>query len=125
MNQNLHPHNLNLGSIGEDIASYYLQKKGFHIVDKNFRTGGGEIDLIGTFRGVLVFVEVKTRVGDTFGKPEEAIDKRKLYHVTKSAEYYKLLHPDLPDAMRIDAVCISLHDDLSLEYINHYENVTG
>ncbi|OGG15484.1 hypothetical protein A3D77_06570 [Candidatus Gottesmanbacteria bacterium RIFCSPHIGHO2_02_FULL_39_11] len=125
MNSPLLPHNLNLGSIGEEIASSYLQKKGFHIIDKNFRIRGGEIDLIGIWGKILIFIEVKTRIGDTFGPPEEAIDKRKLYHVTKSAEYYKLLHPHLPDTMRIDAVCISLKNDLTLEYINHYENVTG
>lgn len=125
MKSSLHPHNLNLGNVGENIASSYLQKKGFHIIDHNFRIKGGEIDLIGISKEVLVFIEVKTRIGDTFGPPEEAIDKRKLYHVSKSAEYYKMLHPNLPDCMRIDAVCISLNDDLTVKYINHYENVTG
>lgn len=124
LNPNL-PHNLNLGNIGESIASSYLEKKGFHVIDRNFRIRGGEIDLIATFENTLVFIEVKTRIGETMGTPEDAIDKRKLSRIAKSAEYYKMLHPYLPDIMRIDAICISLQENLSANYINYYENVTG
>ena len=50
-----------LGKDGEDIAAVFLEKKGFRIIEKNYRTAFGEIDIIAQDRGVIVFVEVKTK----------------------------------------------------------------
>jgi putative endonuclease len=71
-----------LGKRGEDEAARYLQKLGYEIVGRNIRTRLGELDLIARDRGVLVFVEVKTRSSGEFAAPELSVDgrkRRKLY----------------------------------------------
>lgn len=116
------------GKVGENIAKDFLQKKGYKLVDANFRLRGGEIDLIFTKDGKLIFAEVKLKVGQRFGSPEEMIDKRKIYQVQKIAQLYLLQNKEVSkkfDSYRIDAVCIVLNEDKSVDRITHYENITG
>lgn len=96
------------GELGERIAVEYLKKKGFKIIDRNFRIRGGEIDIIAIDGDVLSFIEVKTRRSNEFGTPLEAITPWKMRALIKSAEFYKMKHPNLPESMRIDAVGIVL-----------------
>ncbi len=62
-----------IGSIGEAATEKFLSKKGFRVVANNYITNGSELDLVAYKRGVLVFVEVKTRSSDKFGTPKEAV----------------------------------------------------
>lgn len=117
--------NLPKGNSGERIAENYLVKKGFRIIDRNFRVRYGEIDLIALYQNNLIFVEVKTRWGTIFGRPEEAITAWKLKTIIKTAEYFKLLHPELPDSLRIDAVGVQLNERGNLLNISHFPNVTS
>lgn len=73
-----------IGQLGEELASSYLRNHRYTILTKNFRTRAGEIDIICRDGETLVFVEVKTRVGDFRGKPYEAVDFRKLSHLKKA-----------------------------------------
>ncbi|KAB8289255.1 endonuclease [Bifidobacterium ramosum] len=67
-----------LGSLGEDYAALWLQRQGCTILDRNWRTRYGEIDLIAlTHQRVILFVEVKTRRSTRFGVPQEAVTARK------------------------------------------------
>ncbi|MDV7352442.1 YraN family protein [Rhodococcus sp. NPDC019627] len=66
-------HNLALGAHGEDLAARYLTDAGMEIVDRNWRSRYGEVDLIAAEGDWLVFVEVKTRRGLGFGSPAEAV----------------------------------------------------
>ncbi len=117
-------YNKDLGKKGEDLASDYLQKKGYKVIEKNFKARYGEIDIIVRDRSdTLVFVEVKTRVGDLYGEPVEAILPRKLHEVIKTAEFY-LLKDNLDVDWRIDVVAVSLKEDQTIEEIEHFENVT-
>lgn len=77
-----------IGKVGEDIAVEYLRKKGYIIIERNFNCKQGEIDIIAKDNNEIVFVEVKTRTNETYGKPKEAVDKTKKKHIYKSAEYY-------------------------------------
>lgn len=113
-----------LGKIGEDLACRYLQKHGFQILERNFKKRYGELDIVALDQGTLVFVEVKTRIGRTFGLPEEAITPWKLREVIKTSQFYKMLHPELPESLRIDVIGIELDHDESLKYFNHLKNVT-
>lgn len=113
-----------LGKHGEDIASSYLQKKGFRVIERNFRARYGEIDLICLDRNTLVFVEVKTRIGETYGKPEEAVTPRKLAEVVKTAQYYSMLHPELPSLIRIDVVAIQMTENSHSSHLTYIPNVT-
>lgn len=117
--------------LGEDKACEYLQKNGFKIIERNFRKGYGEIDIIAIDSSstpqekVLVFIEVKTRKSNSFGSPLEAITPWKLKSIIKAAQFYKLIHPNLPDSMRIDAVSVSLSSDNEVKNIELIKNISG
>lgn len=70
--------NLKTGKLGEAIAREYLEKKGYQILEQNVRSKFGEIYLVGKNRKELVVVEVRTKIGDRFGSPEESLDKKSL-----------------------------------------------
>lgn len=100
------PSTRDLGSVGESLAAKLLHQKGYKIVEKNFRSKLGEIDIIALEDNTLVFIEVKTRWTKEYGPPEEAVTHRKIKSIVKTGQYYKLLHPKLPEALRIDVVTI-------------------
>lgn len=79
---------MNVGTAGENLAINYLQNKGYVILEKNYRFGHNEIDIICEKKGVVVFVEVKTRTTDEFGAPIETIDRSKVNKITDTAEAY-------------------------------------
>lgn len=84
-----------LGDRGEEAAEGFLRRRGYVIVERNFRCPLGEIDLIALERGTIVFVEVKTRRTHGFGSPAEAVDRRKQQRLRRAAEVYlnrKRLH---------------------------------
>ena len=77
-----------LGKIGEQIATEYVEKLGYKIIKRNFFCKHGEIDIIAQDNQEIVFIEVKTRSSTNFGKPSEAVNKIKLMHMYKTAKYY-------------------------------------
>lgn len=114
-----------LGNLGENLALKHLQNKGYKFIERNFKAKLGEIDLIFRDKNTLVFVEVKTRYGEKFGSPEDAVSKGKIGAIEITAQYFKLLHPELPDSLRIDVVAIDLeHKEKRLLRLRHYQNVT-
>ena len=78
------------GTEWERVAAEYLAKQGMRIVETNFRSRQGEIDLIGYHQGYLVFVEVKYRAQNSGGHPLEAVDARKQQRIGKTADFYLL-----------------------------------
>lgn len=110
---------------GEDLATKFLKDKGYKILERNFRKGYGEIDIICEKDKTLVFVEVKTRTSSAYGTPFEAITYFKLKSLIKTAEFYKVLNPKLPDAMRIDAVSVILDSSENVVSMEHMENISG
>lgn len=116
-----------VGLLGENHAVDFLKKKGYIIIERNFRKGYGEIDIVATKDNTLVFVEVKTRTSDAYGTPFEAITRRKLHELVKMAQFYKHTHPRLPDSMRIDAIGITLalHSPDKPSTIEHAVNISG
>jgi len=113
-----------LGHWGEQKAATYLEQKGYRIIDHNVRTLFGEIDLIADHKGVLIFVEVKTRSSSAFGLPEEAITPGKREHMLASAQAYLQELTSLDSDWRIDVIAVRKICD---QYqILHFENaVTG
>lgn len=83
----------------------------------------GEIDIVATKDDTLVFVEVKTRAGELYGEPQEAITLFKISALKRAAYNYKLSHPQTPEAMRLDAVSVFLTADLKLSKILLFENI--
>ena len=99
-----------LGDAGEDLAAAALKKQGYKILERNYVTHLGEIDLIARHREFVVFVEVKTRTSHRFGGPREAISATKQARLRKLADYYlkqKRLHSA---PVRFDVVGVTLAD---------------
>lgn len=114
------------GRLGEQIAGDFLRKKGYRVVETNFRTQFGEIDIIAAKEGRLVFMEVKLKVTEDFGRPEEMITPAKVAQVRQTAEAFLQQNPAIAANFlqyRIDAVCIVLNEDYSVREIRHYENL--
>jgi putative endonuclease len=108
-----------LGREGEDRAAKFLVKRGYRILERNYRTRSGEIDLIAQDQGVVVFVEVKTRTNDAFGAPELAVTPQKQQRMLKAALAYikyKKLH-QVP--CRFDVVAINAAAGPEIELIQN------
>ena len=114
--------NLETGKIGEEIAKDYLKRKGYKIIEQNYKTKYAEIDLVTKKGKELVFVEVRTKKGEDFGTPEETLDKRKLRKLWSNAKAYTAWKK-WQGPYRVDAVCVVLRYDNMIERINHYENI--
>lgn len=95
-----------LGNWGEDLAARYLCRRGYKVLERNFRSRLGEIDIIAKEGGDLVFVEVKTKSSFAFGLPEERVDKRKQRKLIKTAEYYLVENEIGECSWRIDVIAI-------------------
>lgn len=117
--------NQELGHWGENVAANFLVKAGYEILEQNFRTREGEIDLIVKKDAELVFVEVKTRKNTEFSLPEDAINDEKLDHLEIAAAYYLEKHPEYDENWRLDVITVvgSLSGDPP--QIDWFENVTG
>ena len=77
-----------LGKEGERLAERFLEKKGYKLLERNYRCTAGELDLIVLDRRVIVFVEVKTRTGQGFGTPFEAVEFRKQRKIIQAAQFF-------------------------------------
>jgi putative endonuclease len=98
------------GAWGEELALRYLTRRGYELVERNYRTRYGELDLILRQADTLVFVEVKMRRGVGFGDPLEAVTPRKQAAIRALAErYLSEKEPDF-DAVRFDVVGILVGD---------------
>ena len=107
-----------LGNRGEHLAELFLIKNGMKILARQFRTPFGEIDLVGKVGDELVFVEVKTRLTDTHGYPEESVTREKIKHLVKSAQSYLQSHQAEDQAWRIDVVAIRSLDGREPEIVH-------
>lgn len=99
-------HSRQTGARGEEAASRHLVRKGFQIVERNYRSGRGEIDLIARKAGLLVFVEVKTGREGQFGPPETWVDAHKQKQIIQTARAYLQEHPAQDTDFRFDVVAI-------------------
>lgn len=118
--------NYQIGKLGETLARDYLVKKNYRLVATNFRTRFGEIDLVASKNNKLIFVEVKLKIGQRFGSPEEMINLAKLAKVKKMAQVFLQKHAKLKAQYprhQIDTICIVLNQDRSIFRINHWENI--
>ena len=112
----------NLGRWGEDCAVQYLERKGFTILTRNFFTRYGELDIVASMEGSLIFVEVRTRSSNKFAYPEESVTPRKQRRMSQAAEQYFAQHPDSPDSWQFDIIAITRRPGTPPE-IEHFENV--
>ena len=108
-----------LGRVGEKKAGEFLKKKGYKILETNYKTHVGEIDLIATDGETVVFVEVKTRINDDYGAPSQAVNAKKQEKYYKVATEYLVRNKKMDSQCRFDVVEIENGE------INHILNAFG
>ena len=96
------------GKRGEEVAARRLSSLGYRILERNFRTPAGEVDIIAMDGGVMVFVEVKSRRDMSFGPPELAVNRRKIMQVQKAALTYLARTKKGNIPCRFDVVAVSM-----------------
>jgi putative endonuclease len=103
---------INLGKKGEGLAVSYLKKQDYKIIERNYRTKLGEIDIIADCKGCTCFVEVRAKNSPAFGLPEETILKKKQRQISKAALAYIKKFKLEDKSCRFDVVCIEGVDSL-------------
>jgi putative endonuclease len=111
-----------LGRTGERLAAGALVKHGYRVLEHNFRCRYGEIDIVAEEGADLVFVEVKTRRGQSHGLPEEAVTWRKARKLAEVATCYLDQHACSERAWRIDVVAVQLSSDGKMQEIRIYQH---
>ena len=113
------------GKQGERVALKYLCRHEYKIVDKNYYSRWGEIDIIAYDKKEkeLVFIEVKSRGSDKYGLPENAVDENKLERLFRTAETY-LLKNYYEGNYRFDCLAIEFNYRIRLAKIKHYKNIS-
>ena len=111
------PHEL--GKTGEDLAVNYLENKGYRILDRNWRSGHNEIDIVAMDGEILVAVEVKTRKSATYGEPETAVTVGKQQMLIRAVDAY-IRYKNLDVDVRFDIISIILNEEE--QQIEHIED---
>lgn len=108
-------YNKKFGKKGERQAVKFLKRKGYKILEKNFKNPFGEVDVIAKKDGAVAFIEVKTRTGDLYGTPSEAVGNSRKRRYVKAAEYY-FKGRDIDCTVRFDVI------EIYNGNVNHIEN---
>lgn len=110
------------GKVAEELATQYLQKKGYEILDRNSYQNHCEIDIVAFDRAKeqVVFVEVKSAKTDYFGKPEYQVSKKKIRFLYRAAELWLVKSTYRMYSCRFDVIGILMHP-INKQF-NHYEN---
>lgn len=116
--------NQSTGNYGETLACEYLKKRGYEIIERNYRIRGGEIDIVAMDEEYMVFIEVKTRSSHDFGLPVESITPWKIRHLLKAAQFYLLKIDWGNGPFRLDFVSIDFADDRNNPTIELIKNIT-
>lgn len=110
-----------IGIKGEDISANYLIKNGYNLIERNYRSKNGEIDLIALNNNEIVFIEVKTRTNLKYGMPIEAINYKKKRCIIKTAKEYVYKNKYKNINIRFDVIEIYLLNNMYK--IRHVKNV--
>jgi putative endonuclease len=113
---------MKLGAKGEKRAAKFLKRKGYKIIQRNYKCKSGEIDIIARHNDSIVFVEVKTRSTDEFGAPQYAITSAKRNHLSKVALYYIKEKRLINQSCRFDVVAVKFSQRSRKPEIEHIEN---
>ena len=110
-----------IGKIGEDLGTKYLENIGYSIIERNFIAKQGEIDIIAKDKEELVFIEVKTRTNALYGQPVDAVNRIKQKHLVKTVNYYLYLRNLENKFIRLDVIEVYLKDNTYK--INHIKQI--
>lgn len=112
--------NQEIGILGENAAADLLIKEGYAILERNYRVGHLEVDIIALKDGIIVFVEVKTRAADYLVAPQEAVNKQKQKFIINAANGY-IRHHKRSEEARLDVITV-LHQNGKVTNVSHIEN---
>lgn len=106
-----------LGAEGEQAVALYLSRQGYLLLDRNWRRGHLELDIVAEKDATLIIIEVKTRSTTDFGNPEDAVDERKMRNIVLSTDtYIKQKAIDMP--VRFDIISVVRKDgQLTIDHI--------
>ena len=107
------------GKNGETIAKEYIIKKGYEILETNWRFQKAEVDIIAKYQNRIIAIEVKTRSSINFGRPQDFVNKKKIRLLLKALDHY-LNSKDLDFELRFDIIAITIKD--SNHQIEHLED---
>ena len=114
------------GDFGEKIACYFLENKGYLILETNYQKRIGEIDIIAKLNDMLHFIEIKTRTNfsnNKFGAPQESVNYHKQKRLIKTALFYLLENKYSDNAnWQIDVIAITIDKNKNTAKINHIKN---
>lgn len=107
------------GMAAEELACRHLERVGFAVLERNFRSPGGEIDIVARRGELLVFVEVRSRETASFGSPEETVGRGKRLRVVSAARrYLSRTPPELWREVRFDVIAVEGSGDAAV--LRHY-----
>ncbi len=112
-----------IGNYGEQVAADHLSSHGVQIVDRNWRCGVGEIDIVGRDGDALVFYEVKTRRSTRFGSPVEAVTPAKAARLRRLAVRWLTDHAQRAPLVRVDVLAVTLSGDGNA-HVEHWRGVS-
>ena len=110
-----------IGKIGEELATRYLENLAYTIIERNFVAIQGEIDIVAKDKEELVFIEVKTRTNTFYGKPVEAVNSQKQKHLINTVKYYLYSNHLESEFVRIDVIEVYLGN--GAYRINHIKQI--
>jgi putative endonuclease len=111
------------GRSGEAHARAWLEGRGYRTIATNWRCAAGELDLVMLDGDELVFIEVKTRTGERFGRAAEAVTPAKQRKLLTSAAWFAADHPEHEDRIwRVDLVAVTIDGRTGAARVDHYEN---
>lgn len=111
-----------LGQKGEDAAAQYLKKLGYSVLCRNYTCDIGEIDLIALDKGFIVFVEVRSRSGDSYGLAQESVTKRKQHKLRQLAWYYLQNERKTDSSCRFDVIAVLFDGEGTVRRLDHITN---
>jgi putative endonuclease len=114
-----------IGRLGEKLATNYLKKQGFKILETNYRCPLGEIDIIARQKDCLAFIEVRTKTGSDFGTPEESVTGDKKRKMINTAYYYLKQNECLESDWRIDFIAVELNEKYKPSRIELFQNAVS
>ena len=108
----------NTGNLGEKLATAFLILKGYEVLERNFFVRGGELDIVAKKNDEIVIVEVKTRTGDKYGAPKDAVNKEKASHIIYAAKCFIAKNKLFDKKVRFDIIEVYL-PVIKINHIKH------
>ncbi|CAN5119582.1 YraN family protein [soil metagenome] len=115
--------NRTVGSIGEDLATIYLQDNDFIILKRNATSRWGELDIVAVKDNKIYFFEVKTRISTRQGNPYEAVQGLKVRNLSRTIQYFVLANKLQDKKLQLDVISIELYSDYTLKKLKRYEDL--